>query len=112
MDWRISVIVPLLVASAFAGAGDKYTRVGHTVDTRKCPPRLALEQGFVPNPAFTVSPQQVLLISNVRCGGKILVTVFADSENYYVTARGAEPGSTYTRVVNGRNGKTSIIGGK
>ena len=113
MNWLWLNGIALLLAisiSVSANAGGNYMKVGHTTDT-ECPAQLTFEEDFVPNPAFTVSPNQALALSGLRCPNKLQVTVFADSENYYITTLGAEPGTTYTRVVNGRTGKTSIIEG-
>jgi len=107
---RLSVITLFLMMSVHASAADKYTRVGHITDF-KCPARVTIEKGYVPNPSVKVSPDRALVLSKILCPNKLKVTVFADSENYYITTLGFEPGTAYTRVVNGKTGKTSAIQG-
>jgi len=69
--------------------------------------RLTLEEGFVPDPAFTLSPDQALALSGMRCPNKLRVVVFSDSENYYITTSfSGEPGVGHGYVVNGKSGKT------
>jgi hypothetical protein len=92
---------------AGANAADSYVTVGHTTDI-KCPAHLKLEGGFAPNPEFTVSPDQALVVARIRCPNKLEITVFADSENYYITTLGLKPGTVGTHVVNGKTGSVSF----
>ena len=104
----ISTASLLLAATASASAAQQYARVGHTTDSH-CPAHLALEEGFVQDPGFTVSPDRALALSGIRCPNKLEVTVYSDSENYYITTLGLKPGAAYTRVVNGKTGKSSAV---
>lgn len=111
LQFTISAVLLLATSATFTistSTDKKYMKVGHTTDL-ECPAHLILEADFVPNPAFTVSPDQALILSKISCPNKRVVTVFSDSENYYIPSLGNPPGTKYTRVVNGRNGKVSII---
>jgi hypothetical protein len=103
----VLTIILLLATAASGWASERYTRVGRTTDS-ECPAHLTLEAGFVPNPAFTVSPERALVLSGIRCPSKLEVTVFSDAENYYITVMDAKPGEVRTRVVNGRSGETHV----
>jgi hypothetical protein len=96
-----------LVFAGYAQSGDQYVAVGKTTDI-KCPAHLKLEEGFVPNPEFKLTPDQALVAAQVRCPNKLVVTVFADSKNYYITTLGAKPGTVGTYVVNGESGDVSF----
>jgi hypothetical protein len=110
--WINSVVLSLVLSiSVSANASAKYIKVGHTADT-DCPARLNFEKNFIPNPKFKVSPDRALVLSGMPCPSKLQVTMFADSENYYITTLDGQPGSVYTRVVNGRTGQASIIEGQ
>ncbi len=91
-----------------ANAADNYSLVGHTTDINFSA-HLTLEKGFVQNPTFAVSPDRALVLSKIRCPNKLQVTVFSDPENYYITTLGAQPGTVYTRVVNGKTGTVSVM---
>lgn len=104
---RLILATLALTFAACAQSADRYVRVGETTDI-KCPARLKLEEGFAANPEFSLTPDQALAASPVRCPNKLVVTVFADSKNYYITTLGSKPGTVGTHVVNGKTGKVSF----
>jgi hypothetical protein len=104
---RLILTTFALTFAVCAQSADTYVRVGQTTDI-KCPARLKLEEGFVANPEFSLTPDEALAASKVRCPSKLAVTVFADSKNYYITTFGSKPGTVGTHVVNGKTGKVSF----
>jgi len=98
----------MFLSITYGAIAEQYTLVGHTYEIN-CPAHLKLEEGFIQNPDFTVSPDRALVLSKIHCPSKLMVTVFSDSENYYITVLGVKPGTAYTRVVNGKSGAFSEI---
>ena len=102
-----TVATLILVTAPYAQSAEPYVRVGESTDL-KCPAHLTLEKGFTQNPEFKLTPDQALAAAPVRCPNKLVVTVFADSENYYITFVGASPEIAGAHVVDGRTGKVSF----
>jgi len=101
-------IVPLvLFMSTISDASEKYTFIGEVKDFN-CPAHVVIEKGARVNPDFKISPDKAVALSGVRCPSKLVVLVYVDTENYYITHFG-EPGTTYTRVVNGKTAEVSFI---
>jgi hypothetical protein len=107
---RLPTAVSLLWLAlvSLASAADRYVLVGRTNDT-KCPAHVTVEKEYQVNPAFTVSPDQALAASGIRCPNKLQISVFADSENYYITKLDQQPGTVETYVINGKTGNVSVL---
>ena len=97
-----------LAPVSFVNDADRYIFIGRTNDT-KCPAHVTIENDYVTNPAFSISPDQALAASGIRCPNKLQLSVFADSENYYITKFELQLGDVETHVINGKTGKVTLL---